>query len=69
MTIPRSLAALAALCSPVLAPVAGDAGRGAQAFRVCASCHSLGAGMGGDRAQVVFAAPGVISALVWNDCR
>jgi len=43
MTI-RLFAAVAALCAPLIALAAGDAGRGAQVFRACAACHSFAAG-------------------------
>ncbi|MCB1927357.1 MAG: cytochrome c family protein [Rhodocyclaceae bacterium] len=41
MTMQRSFAAVAALFFPIVALAAGDAGRGAEAFRACARCHSL----------------------------
>jgi cytochrome c len=44
MTTQHSFAALAALCAPLVALAAGDAGRGAELFRACAACHSFVAG-------------------------
>ncbi|MBX3685576.1 MAG: cytochrome c family protein [Rhodocyclaceae bacterium] len=44
MTTRHSFAAVAALCAPLVALAASDAGRGAEAFRACAGCHSLVAG-------------------------